>query len=174
MPIETTRPPSRLFPLAPGKFALKKCPVRADTRPMPRSGRVETIHRIPAPVAVRHYVERRSALELLLFDGLVVAFGMLIALPRALTLDWFWVQMLVASSPGLLLVARSLVIAAHVPGVFTLAQLDPQVDTGIDRRLEDARHQAWLGILVLALTGLLAAAVAATVGLGIALSQLAS
>jgi len=140
---------------------------------MQRTGRVDTIHRTPAPVALRHYVERRSALELVLLDVLVVTSGMMITVPRALTLDSFWVQALAVTSPGLLLVARSLVIAVRVPGVFALAQLDPHADIETDSRLEDARHQTWLGIVVLATTALLGAAVAASVGIGIALSQLA-
>lgn len=113
---------------------------------------------VTPPVALRRYLARRSALELVVLDGLVLATALWVTLPAALSLDAFWVQILAVLSPGLLPVARSMVVALHLSGVFALAQLDPAAAIEEDPRLDHARHLTWVGLLVLAATAVPASA----------------
>lgn len=106
-----------------------------------------------SPLAgLRRYIDRRSALELVVLDIMVVAAALMVALPRALALDASWVRTLLALSPGLLLVGRSLVLAVHAPGVFRLAQLDPGREIAAGPLLDEARNCAAVGLVLLTLT----------------------
>lgn len=111
--------------------------------------------------ALRSYLVRRSALELVVLDGFVLAAVLWITLPGPLSLDPFWVRVLLALSPGLLLVGRSLVLAVHVPGVFALWQLDPSVEPPPHPLLDEARHLAGIGFALVGVTIPAVAALAA-------------
>lgn len=135
---------------------------------MARSGTVGLDRVRPtAPVALRCYLARRSALELVGFDALVIAGLLWVTLPAALSMDAFWLRILLAVSPSLLLIGRSLVVAAHVPALLSMTQLDPAVPVSDDPRLAEARHLTWVGVILLVLTVLGAAAL---VSLGLVLS----
>ena len=115
---------------------------------------------------LRHYLVRRSALELAVLDGFVLVAGLWITLPGPASLDPFWTRVLLALSPGLMLVARSLVITLQVPGAFALAQLDPSAEPPPHPLLDEARHLTWLGMGLLLVTVAGAAALAGIWRLG--------
>ena len=104
------------------------------------------------PGAFRPYLMRRSALELVILDALVVVGGLWLTLPGPVALDPFWTRVLLALAPGLMLVSRSLVIAVQVPNVFALAQLDPSVEAPAHPLLDEARDLTRLGLVLLAIT----------------------
>lgn len=156
-----------VFPRRKPAQRLKSGPQNVDARRMARSEAVGTLERV-SPDAARRYLGRRSALELVIFDAAVVAVGLWITLPAAVSLDGFWMQALVIVSPGLLLMARSLVIALRIPGVVTLSQLDPRVEIESVPALDEARHLAWLGVVVLGVTGAVAISVGAILGVAAA------
>lgn len=142
---------------------------------MARSGAITTRARAtPPPVALRHYLARRSALELVVLDLLVLAGALWVTLPAALSFDVFWLRVLLGVSPGLLLVARSIVVALHVPGVLALAQLDPGVPIGTDPHLTEARHLTWVGVVLLGATVLGTVLLLALLGVGVGISVVAS
>jgi hypothetical protein len=107
------------------------------------------------------YLGRRTTLELVVLDVFVVLAGLLALTPGLSDPGSLRVPLLVVLSPGLLLVARSAVVAAGVPSWRTAASLDPAAVPEAHPRLDEARRLAQAGLV------LLAASVAAAVVLAV-------
>lgn len=107
---------------------------------------------VAVPSAFHRYLHRRSALELVVLDAFAVVGGLVMSFPRALAGERPALLLLLALSPGLMFVARSLVAAVHVPGGMRLDQLDPRMGVTEHRLLDEARVQALVGFGLLALT----------------------
>lgn len=101
------------------------------------------------------YLDRRTALELAILDALVFAAGVLLVAPVALAADAPGLLALGLMAPSLAACVRSLVLALKVPGVWSLAQLDPACEPGAQDDLLAARSAtaAGFGLLLFGVLG---------------------
>lgn len=100
------------------------------------------------------YLGRRSALELAILDGLIVAAGLWSTLPAFTDLDPTWMAVLVVLAPSLMVLSRAALIALSVPDALSVAALDPSVRIVEHPRLDEARSLTGTGLWVLAATAL--------------------